>query len=212
LNALRLWGNSDGTLAQEDGGGQMSADKEGRLAASLATIEVLTQENNRLRSALGFKDKKNINVKGAGIIYYGYEFGKEYLLIDGGINEKIQKGDIVIDANGLLVGTVKDVEGSFAKVGVAANTEEVFDVELLPLGIKAFAKGLGGRAFSLELVAQNAAVHRGDYIMMKGDQSSFLLGEVVRVEITGTGTFKEVRAILLARPDLEKEVFVVSSK
>lgn len=211
LNSLRVWGNGS-VLPQEDNSGQINPDREEKLAAAHVAIEALTQENNRLRSLLGFKDKNNINTKGAGIMYYGREFGKEYMLINRGINEKVQKGDGVINANGLLVGTVKEVEDSFAKVGIASNTEEVFDVELIPSGVKAFAKGLGGRTFSLEIVAQNAAIRRGDYIMMKNDQSSFLLGEVVRVETTGTGTFKEVRAILLAHPDLEKEVFVVSNK
>lgn len=212
LNALRVWWDSGGMLSQEDSGGQLRADGEGKLAAARGAIEVLTQENNRLRSALGFKDKTDIHMKGALVMYYGRELGKEYLLIDRGINENIQKGDNIINANGLLVGTVKDVEDSFAKVGIATNTGEIFDVELLPLGVKAFAKGLGGRAFSLELVAQNAAIRRGDYVMTKGGQFSFLLGEVVRVETTGTGTFKEVRALLFARPDLEREVFVVSGK
>lgn len=209
LNSFRAWMKSGGALAQEDAGKKIDADKEEKFAAASAAIEALTQENNRLRSLLGFKDKNNINVKGAEVIYYGRELGKEYMLIDRGMRENIQKGDTVIDANGLLVGTVKDVGDSFAKVGIAANVEEVFDVEVLPLGVKAFAKGLGGRAFSLELVAHNAAIRKGDYIIMKGSQLSFLLGEVVRIETTGTGTFKEVRGILLARPDLKKEVFVV---
>lgn len=209
LNRLRLWIHGDDTLTQQDPRQKLGTDKEEKLAASLAAIEVLTQENNRLRSLLGFKDKNNINVKGAEVVYYGRELGKEYMLIDRGARENVQKGDVVIDASGLLVGTIKDVEDSFAKVGIAANAEEVFDVEVLPLGVKAFAKGLGGRAFSLELIAHNAAIRKGDYIMTKGNQSSFLLGEVVRIETTGTGTFKEVRAVLLAHPDLKKEVFVV---
>jgi hypothetical protein len=94
-------------------------------------------------------------------------------------------------------------------VSIATNKEEVFDVELLPLGVEAFAKGLGGRAFLLELVAQNAVIRRGDYIMAKIGQSSFLLGEIVRIETSSTGAFKEVHAVLLSHPDREEEVFVV---
>ncbi len=192
--------------------GKINTDQEEKLAGATATIGELTAENNRLRSALGFKEKYKVSMQGASVVYYGSELGKEYLLIDRGANENIQKGTVVVDANGLLVGTVKDVENSFAKVGIAANTEEVFDVELVPSGVKAFAKGLGNRAFSLELLPQNAAVRSGDYVMVKSAQSVFLLGEVVRVETSGTGAFKEVRAVLISHPDLEEEVFVILNK
>lgn len=208
LNKFRAW--SGGALLQSGNNGAVDINtiKE-KLSAAHAQIETLTQENNRLRSALGFKEKNNINLQGASVVYYGSEFGKEYLLVDRGANKNIQKGDSVINANGLLVGRITDVEGLFAKVGIASNAEEVFDVELLPLGVKAFAKGLGGRAFSLELVAPNAVIRRGDYIMAKTSQSSFLLGEIVRVETSSTGIFKEVRGILLSRPDWEDEVFII---
>lgn len=207
LNKFRAWSGS--ALSQSGSDGEMNIDIREKLSVANAEIEALTKEGNRLRSALGFKEKNKINLQGASIVYYGSEFGKEYLLIDRGSNEKIQKGDSVINANGLLIGRIIDVEGLFAKVGIASNTEEVFDVELLPLGVKAFAKGLGGRAFSLELVAPNAVIRRGDYIMAKTGQSSFLLGEIVRVETSSTGVFKEVRGVLLSHPDWEKEVFVI---
>lgn len=208
LHRFRVW--SGNVLVQSDSGEEAGIDAREKLSLAYAKIETLTEENNRLRSALGFKDKEKINLKGASVIYYGREFGKEYLLIDRGANEKIQKGDSVVNANGLLIGRIADVEDLFAKVSIASNREEVFDVELLPLGVKAFAKGLGGRAFSLELVAQNAVIRMGDYIMARTGQSSFLLGDVVRMETSSTGAFKEVRGVLLSHPDREDEVFVVS--
>ena len=207
LNIIRRWGS--GVLLQANDGGQNNFEREGRLAVLTAEVDALTEENNRLRSAIGFKNKNNINLKGVSVVYYGREFGKEYLLIDRGVNEGIKKGDSVVDANGLMIGKVIDAEMLFAKVSIAANVDEVFDAELLPLAVNAFAKGLGGRAFSLELIAQNAVIRKGDYIMAKSNQFSFLLGEVVRVETSSTGAFKEVRGILLSHPDLEDEVFVV---
>ena len=88
----------------------------------------------------------------------------------------------------------------------------MFDAQLLPSGVKAFAKGLGNRTFSLELLPQHAVIRVGDYVMAKTDKASLPLGEVVRVEIAGTGVFKEVRAVLLSHPEIEKEVFVISGK
>ena len=210
LNALRLW--SMGTAMRTTADGEMSVDEQKKHAAANATIQELTRENDRLRSALSFKDRNKINMKGAWVLYYGRELGKEFLLIDRGSGDGVGNGDIVVDGDGLFVGTVKDVEDSFAKIGIAANAEDVFDAQLLPSGVKAFAKGLGNRTFSLELLPQHAVIRVGDYVMAKTDKASLPLGEVVRVEIAGTGVFKEVRAVLLSHPEIEKEVFVVSGK
>lgn len=208
LHRFRAW--STGALLQSDSGGEMSIDAREKLSAVQAEVEALIKENNRLRFALGFKEKNKIDLKGASVVIHDSEFGKEYLLIDRGTNEAVKKGDSVVNANGLLIGRIADVENVFAKVSIASNTEEVFDVELLPLGVKAFAKGLGGRAFSLELIAQNAVIRRGDHIIARIGQFSFLLGEVVRLETSGIGAFKEVRGVLLSRPDWEDQVFVIS--
>lgn len=208
LHRFRVWNSS--AFLQMENDGETGVDTKEKLIAAKAEIETLIEENSRLRFAFGFKEKNKIDLKGASVVYHGREFGKEYLLIDRGTDEEIKKGDSVVDANGLLIGRIADGENLFAKVSIASNTEEVFDVELLPLGVKAFAKGLGGRAFSLELIAQNAVIRRGDHIMAKIGQFSFLLGEVVRMETNGTGAFKEVRGVLLSHPDWEGEVFVVS--
>ena len=210
LNMLRLWGNGSTVSRGTDGGA--SVDQEKKRAGLNATIQELTKENDHLRSALGFKERNKIDLKGAMVLYYGRELGKEFLLIDQGGKDGVAKGDIVVDADGILVGAVKDVEDSFAKVGIAANADEVFDAQLLPAQVKAFAKGLGNRTFSLELLPQNAVIRTGDYVMARGDKASFLLGEVVRVETAGTGAFKEVRAVLASHPEREEEVFIVSDK
>ncbi len=211
LNMSRLWG-SKALLSEQITRGELQRDDEKKLESAQATIQELTHENDRLRSTLGFKDKNKINLKGVSVVYYGRELGKEYLLIDREGNENINKGDIVVDADSLLIGTVKDVENSFVKVGIASNRDDVFDAELLPSGVNTFAKGLGNHTFSLELVPQNAVVRMGDYVMMKGNKMPFLLGEVIRVETNGTGAFKEVRAVLASHPEWEEEVFIVSGK
>ena len=204
LNNMRLWRYASGAGT--------GIEQEKKLAAALGTIEVLTQENSRLRSALDFKDKNNIHLQAAAILYYGQELGKEYLLIDRGAKDAIQKGDMVVDADGLLVGTIQDIQDSFAKVGIAANADDVVAAQLLPSNVKAFAKGLGNRTFSLELLPQSAIIRTGDYVMAQGNNASFLLAEVVRADISGAGIFKEVRAVLLAHPEIEKEVYIVSGK
>ena len=211
LNALRLW--SAGFIAsRRPADGETIIEKAKERAAAYATIQELTKENDRLRSALNFKEKNKISMIGASVSYYGRELGKEFLLIDRGSIDGVGNGDIVVDGDGLFVGTVKDAENSFAKIGIAANADDVFDAQLLPSGVRAFAKGLGNRTFSLELLPQYATIRVGDYVMAKTDKTLLILGEVVRAETSGTGIFKEVQAVLLSHPETEKEVFVVLGK
>ncbi|MDP3779087.1 MAG: rod shape-determining protein MreC [bacterium] len=206
LNVFRLW--KDGAYSPDAEAG----DREEKLAVAVASLEELTHENDRLRAALGFKDRNKVALRGVRVLYYGRELGKEYMMVDRGDSDNIAKGSVVIDANGVLLGTVDDVQDAFAKVSIASNAEQVFDAELLPSGVKAFAKGLGARGFSLELLPQDAVIRMGDFVMMKGSAGMYLLGEVVRVETSGTGAFKEVRAVLLSHPEWEEEVFIVSTK
>ena len=208
FNTVRVWGIAMLGSTQD----AVSDGMKEKLDVASAALERLGLENDRLRSALAFKERNKVSLKGASVLYYGRELGKEYLLIDRGGDDSIEKGSMVVDSDGLVIGTVNEVQDAFAKVGVATNSEEVFDAELLPSGIKAFAKGMGNRTFSLELLPQNAVMRAGDYVMAKGTKSSFLLGEVVRVETAGTGAFKQVRAILLSHPERTEEVFVVSTK
>ena len=203
LNAIRLWKDGSKSSSGEAG------DQQEKLAAANARVEELMYENDRLHSALGFKEKNKTNSKGARVLYYSQELGKEYMMIDRGSNDDVTKGSIVIDADGVLLGTVEDVQDIFAKVSIASNAEQVFDAEILPLGVKAFAKGIGARGFSLELLPQNAVIRSGDFVMMRGSAGAYLLGEVVRVETNGTGAFKEIRAVLTSHPEWEDEVFIV---
>lgn len=207
LMTVRIWAIS----SRENGDARAVIDQHERLVAAHAAVQELTQENNRLRLALGLKEKNKATINGAAVIFYGKELGREFLLIDRGIRDHVGKGDFVIDANGLLVGRVDDVGDGVGHVSIASNDGGVWDAQILPWGGSAFAKSLGGRAFSLELLPQHAVIRTGDYVMTKINAFSFPLAYVVRVDTSGTGTFKEVRAVLLSHPERMSEVFVVSS-
>lgn len=203
LNSLRVWSHG-GTSPQAD-----TTHLQEQLIQARATLQQLASDNNRLRSALNFKEKNKLHLLGASVRTYGYEMGREFLIIDRGVHDGIIKGSFVINESGLVVGMVDTVENNFSKVGIASNTKYVFDAELLPLNINVFAKGLGNRTFLLDILPQHSLPHVGDFVMARTGNISFLMGEIVRVEMGGTGVFKEVRAILLSHPENEKEVFIV---
>lgn len=181
------------------------------VARAQYTIGLLKQENDQLRGMLGFKEKNKLNLKGSSVLLYGHELGQEYIIIDQGLLSGVQKDDAVLDAQGMLIGMVQEAVPRESKVVIASNADEVHEAYMWPLGVKAIAKGIGSRTFTIDLVSQDAPVRQGDFITvrMPGMADDFLLAEVARVSSNNNGAFKQVQAVLLAHPELETQVFVV---
>lgn len=198
--------------------GQGPLDAEGEKVLRFE-VERLEEENASLKETLLFQEEKKVPLKGVHVIFYGKEFGKEFLIIDQGRKNGIHSGKFVIQGNGILVGRIGEAGETYAKVEIVSNPGESYDVELVPLRIPALAKGLGGRAFLLELVPFDTPLHEGDFIVgrvksagssaEKSIAGSFLLGEISGFENVSGETFKEVRGTLIAHPEGLSEVFIV---
>lgn len=204
----RIWELAFGGLATEEAGRLILENQE--LKAHEFSIEKLVSENELMSKALGFKEKSKIVLKGAKVILYSRELGKEFLLIDQGEEDGVSLGNIVISADRLFIGTVHESGRGFSKVRLASNSGEAFDAELIPAGIKVLAKGLGGGSFSLELIPTESRVRRGDFVALRHPNAeSFLMGEVTSADPALNSAFQEARAVFLIRPKLLHEVFIV---
>lgn len=182
----------------------------GRLQASLVLTEELSAENERLREALEFKKREEKKLVGADILMYGKELGREFLLINKGTSDGIVNGGIAYDANGLVVGVVKEAAQEFAKISIISNPDEVQEVQILPLHGRAFARGIGNRTFALELVSIDMVVRQGDMVVASFPGRTYArpIAEVVSVGISQAGGLQEVRALLLAKPEMLKQLFI----
>lgn len=173
-------------------------------------IQVLRRENEELERALGFKEARGLNLRGVRVMFFSRAGGREFFLIDQGAGAGIKAGDLAVDSYGMLLGVVKESENGFAKVEVASNADLTFEVQILPVGVKALARGLGGRAFAVELLPQNAPVRRGDFVALSGaGRGAIFLGEIIMVTARETAAFREARAVLLGSPERLGEVFFI---
>lgn len=185
----------------------------------------LEEENNRLRRALLFNKEPGLSMRGARVILYSRELGREYLIIDAGLNQGVLQDDWVINSERAFLGTVIEVGNSFSKISIASNPDSVFKAEVIPGNIPVISRGLGGRSLSLELIPKEAPIRRGDFVVATGWSKTtspapdlepgrtgrfyLILGEVVNIEDSRNSLLKEARAVLLARPETLNEVFVV---
>ncbi len=174
-------------------------------------LEQLKLENAVLKKALFFKEENKLSLKGARVIFYSQELGKEFLLIDQGKEAGVKLGDLVVDAEQIFMGVVKEAGDGFAKVGIASNPEETFEVEIMPWRVRALAKGLGARAFTIDLLPLDTPLRKGDLVSLLNKDKFLLLGEIAGEKGVSGSAFKEARAVYLAHPELVREVFILSS-
>lgn len=185
-----------------------------RLRASNVELEKLRSENQALKKVMGFSQNSGLSLKGAEVVLYTHESGREFLQIGAGKDDGVREGDLVIDENLIFVGMVRETGVTSAKVVSASSLGENIEVELIPSKIRALAKGLGARALRLELVPSGTALRRGDLAVLASSQGRypFAVGEIVREKPAGSGAFKEVNITHLARPELLRKVFIVFSR
>lgn len=181
-----------------------------RLKAMVFDKERLEAENLILKKALGIKESIAPKMISARVLLHTQEFARELLIIDQGEQSGVAKGDLVVDANRLLVGVVAESESNISKVALATSPGQSFEAEILPLKIRVLAKGLGSRTFSLELIPSDAQIRKGDFVALAG-RTSLLVGEVISSRSVAGGVFQEARATLISRPEILGFVFIITS-
>ncbi len=171
------------------------------------------EEIRSLRRILKLKEEIKPESKTARVVWYGKELDREIFILDQGKNAEIEVGDIVVDRVSFLLGTVREVWQDFAKVAVASNVGEAYEVEFLPVGAKALARGIGAKTFAIELIPADFAIRKGDFVVLAGFGGTyFFLGEIVREETSGGSALKQARAVSLAEPNRIADVLVIKSK
>ena len=210
---LRRWLSFANILSAEEAE-QLFREKQ-QLQAEAAEVARLREENRAFRTALRFAEDRSMELRGGTVMHYGKEFGKEFLLVERGKRAGVRSGDLAVDTNGFLVGIVKEAYEEFSRVEIASNPGETFEVEIIPLKVRALAKGLGARSFTLELLPADAPVAVGDFVILLGiggGRYSLPLGQVADLKRNGGSAFKEGRGVLLADPESMREIFFIESR
>lgn len=168
-------------------------------------------EVTELRRALGFSEAATVPLIGARVVAYGRDALGEMLLLDrAGVT--LVPGAIVVDADGRLVGTVVSSKQREAKVAIASNTGSSFEADVPASGARALLKGLGGRAFAIELIPAGIPVRTGDDVelaMAERRDFSVRAAQVVSVREDRNSAFQDIRGTLAARPEFLLRVFIV---
>ncbi|OOM73713.1 rod shape-determining protein MreC [Clostridium sp. BL-8] len=196
-------------------------DQNAELENELSSYANLKEENDRLRQVLNFEQERNnynyiaCNIKG----YSGGNFLDGYI-VDKGKNDNVQKGMIVIGAEG-LVGQVTSVDDSTCivqsllneNISVGVMVQRTNDVTGYIKGFKDKQNGNLAKVYDLPM---DSDVKEGDVITTSGVgmlyPKDIRIGEVISVEEDNVKVMKN--AVVKPYVDFNKlqELFIVSPK
>ena len=195
-----------------DEGTEKILEENRHLKSLIFELENLRVENSTLKKVLSFAEETKTELRGAGVIFYSQESGKEFLIIDQGKEAGIKIGDLAADRELIFIGVVKEVGSGFAKVGVAANPGETFEAEIISSRVKALARGLGAGSMAIELLPLDISLSKGDLVGLLSKEKFLPLAEIVTEKVISGSAFKEARAVSLARPESARQVFIISNE
>ena len=191
-----------------------AGNPEEKLLSCQAARTTLEEENQRLQNALDFREQGALPLIAARVLRYDRELGIETLLIDRGTEDGVRENAWVIDADRVAIGRIQNVAAQNAHVSIASNPNFLTEVFFPVVGTGALASGLGARAFAVELLSNATTTAIGRHIVIFPDGSrlaSFVLGAIVYENTDAGASLREARAVLVAKPEILREVFVLQT-
>ena len=187
-------------------------EKDRRIKELEFDLQKTKTENKTLKDSLNFKSETKTPLRGARVIFYSQELGREYLLVDQGRLDGIQENSLAIDDRQNIIGTVFEAGESFSKIDIASNPGNTWEIKLTKNGVRALAEGLGSRSFVIKLIPEGTVVEKGDFLSLaRGDYGSFLLAEVMSSEKENSN-FLKIKAVIPIYPETIENIFIVSSR
>ncbi len=182
---------------------------------NLLQLEVLQQENRRLRQLMRMREQLPLHTTAAFVININNGSQRHRAVIDRGQNDGVYVGQTVLDLHG-LAGQVETVELASAHVILITDPQHALPVEVLRTGLRGIAYGQGTGQLLLPEIAKSADVQPGDVLITSGFGGVFPRGlkvaQVTTVNPSQNSAFQQASAQPYANLDQLKEVLLVWPK
>lgn len=170
--------------------------------AKLNRLEIVQEQNNRLRALLDARHKLGITAQLAEMIDVDLDPYRHRILINQGTETGVSVGEAVIDAQG-LVGQVLSVEATRATVILLSDPGHAVPVRVQRTGLRVIAYGTGDpKRIELPHVPFSADIRAGDLLVTSGIGGRFPPGlpvaTVDEVQADASATFAVAEASPMA--------------
>ena len=161
-----------------------------------AKIDNLENENDFLRRAARISQKLDYPVIYAGIFNLNLAPAGYNVLLNKGIREGVSEGDVVVTAEGILVGKIQKVMQNFSRVLFVSDPEFKITARVIGSDTEGIARGALNDGMYLDFVVQEDEIKEEDVLISTGNDlfpSALIIGSVDYIETNATQMFKKVR-------------------
>jgi rod shape-determining protein MreC len=182
-----------------------------RLLSENAKFAGVSQENDELRRQLGLLPRGQFSLKAADVI------GRDvnWIYINQGLLNGMQKGMPVIVNAGVLVGRIAEVFPSNAKVMLISNQESLINGVAIDTGAEGIVKGEHGLGLLLDAVSQADVLKTGDTVVTSGlggdIPKGLLIGILQEPRFSSDRLFQQAPLVAPVRFDYLRYVFVITN-
>ncbi|HXK36877.1 MAG TPA: rod shape-determining protein MreC [Candidatus Paceibacterota bacterium] len=159
-------------------------DEIERLRAAVAESDALHAELVFTRAAAGIRERLAADPIAAGIFSWHHEGAAVLATINRGSAEGIAANDVVITANGSLIGVVRDVYARHATITVLGDPTLQAAGRIMGTNISGLVRA-GEDGLILDLVKKDEVVTEGDIVITGGNDrfpGGLVIGEVRSVD------------------------------
>lgn len=178
-------------------------------------VELLMQENNRLRKLLDLKEQLVTPVMAAEVAYDAADPYTRKVIIDKGQVHQVALGSPVLDESGVL-GQVTRVHPLVSEVTLVVDPDLAIPVLNVRTGARSVAYGdptVGGSGMELRFMGSNADVQEGDLLTTSGVDGVYPPGlpvaRVSRIEHRAESAFSKIYCVPQALTTGARHVIVV---
>ena len=178
-------------------------------------VELLMQENNRLRKLLDLKEQLATPVIAAEVVYDAPDPYTRKVIIDKGQAQHVALGSPVLDESGVL-GQVTRVHPLVSEVTLVVDRDLAIPVLNVRTGARSVAYGdpaVGGSGMELRFMGSNADVQEGDLLTTSGVDGVYPPGlpvaRVSRIEHRAESAFSKIYCVPQALTTGARHVIVV---
>jgi rod shape-determining protein MreC len=185
--------------------------KENReFLAEKSRLEEMGRENEMLRQDLKLLPRDKFNLEGGSVISQDFYGQGDWIEIDKGSSNGIEKEMPVIVDSGILIGKIGEVYPTTSKVILLSNPDSAVNAVDSKTDSKGVVRGEYGLGIIMDMVLQSESLNQGDDIITSGIGKGFprglLIGKVQEIGSSGDRLFK--RAIISSPVDFSRLRFV----
>lgn len=202
--------SSIGELKSEN---ERLSEENRKIMAENAALKDMKKENELLREQISLAPREKFDLEAALVIGQDPHGLGNWLVINKGKRNGVEKDMPVIVSGGILVGKVEQVFPGSSKVILLTNPESAVNAVISETEAKGIIKGEFGLGLLLDMVLQTDIIQAGDEVITSGIGGNIprglLVGKIQEVRSSADKLFQQASVVPLVKFSKLRVVFVV---